>query len=588
MVSATRSRAAPVLRPSRASRSDLLPLIGVGVTLALIFVPLATMILFSFRSGSLINPGPFGLINYLRAYGDPTTYAMLGNTALVSVLATALSCALAIGFAFLIERTDMPLRHVAWVLMLIPLALPGVLFAVSWTFLLSPRIGLFNLWLRDLLGLFVPAPREGPFNIYSLSGMIFLEGLRGTTAIFLMIVAAFRAMDPTLEEAARMSGASGRRIFLRVFLPMMAPAILGAAIYSLMSHLESLEIPLVVGLPAQIFVLPSFIYFSTQRFAPPQYGIAASLGSSFVMIGILLVFFYRKIGVRAGRYTTITGKSYKPRRIALGPWRYACLGLFALYFVLTIAAPVLILLWTSLLPTYIPPTNPGVWARLSLINYRTVLADASVWAATLNSVWVALSTATLTLLLALVAGWATMRSKRRGRAILDTVTFLPHALPGVVIGIAFIYLSLLPPFDRLGLYGSLWLVTLGLAVSSIAFASRAINAALAQLHADLEEAAKTAGAGWFSVMRRVTFPLLLPAFVSAFIWVAMQALRNLSIPIMLVGRDNEVLSVIMWQSWDDGYPGRTCALGMLLIVLLVALASASRIVISRGATRETG
>ena len=563
-------------------RQYILPAAGVIFTVLLILVPFCTLVLFSFRSGTLIDPGPFTLNNYMRAYGDPQTYRMFLNTVVMAIFGTMISVGMAVFFAFLTERTDMPMRNVAWALMLIPMAVPGLLFAMSWTFLLSPRIGLFNVWIRDFFSLFgFDMGVEGPFNVYTLTGMIFLEGIRGVTTTFLIIVGAFRTMDPNLEEAARTSGATNRVTFFKIFLPILTPAILAASMYNFMSHLESLEVPLVVGLPAQIYTFPSFIYFSTQRFSPPQYGTSAALGATFILVSIIMVWWYRRIVGKAGKYATITGKGYRPRIIHLGKWRYPCFSLFVLYFVLTIAAPTAILLWTSFLSTYIPPSMPGVWDRLSWTNYKEVFEDPDIWQASVNTLWLAVGAATVTMLLSLLMAWVTIRGRMRGRGLLDTITFLPHALPGVIIGIAFIFLFLQPPLANLQLYGSLWIVILGLTVSYISFGSRTMNGALAQISGEMEEAGKTSGAKWLSILRHIVLPLLMPAFISGWVWVASHALRNFSIPVMLTGRDNMVLSVIMFQNWDDGYPGRTAAVGIILILVLTIFTVGGRFLVTR-------
>lgn len=338
---------------------------------------------------------------------------------------------------------------------------------------------------------------------------------------------------------------------------------------------------MVIGLPAQIYTFPSFIYFSTQRFSPPQYGTSAALGATFILLSIAMVYFYRRIVGKAGKYATITGKGYRPRIIHLGKWRYPCFSLFVLYFILTIAAPTAILLWTSFLNTYIPPSTPGVWQRLSLNSYKAVLEDPDIWKGTINTLWLAVGTATVTMLLSLLMAWVTIRGRMRGRALLDTITFLPHALPGVIIGIAFIFLFLQPPLASLQLYGSLILVILGLTVSYISFGSRTMNGALAQISGEMEEAGKTSGAKWVSILRHIVLPLLMPAFISGWIWVASHALRNFSIPVMLTGRDNAVLSVIMFQNWDDGYPGRTAAIGIVLIVVLTVFTVGGRFLVTK-------
>ena len=564
-----------------------LPTIGIVVTMALVLVPLAMLVLFSFRAGSPWDPGALTLDNYIRAYRNIQTYTIFLNTALLATLSTALSVGIAIFFAFLTERTDMPFRHVAWGLLLVPMAMPGLLFAVSWTFLLSPNNGTINVLLRGLIGLFGIEVERGPFNIYSFTGMVFLEGLRGVTTTFLIMVGAFRAMDPSLEEAARISGASNTTTFFRVSLPMLTPAIMAAGMYSFMTHLESLEIPIIIGLPARIFVFPSYIFFTTQRFVPPQYGLSAALGATFLIISIVLVWWYRRVLSRTGRFATITGKGYRPRIIGLGKWRYVFFGIFVAFFLIPIGAPTLALLWASLLPV---PQVPSLelLGQVSLNHYRGIFGRPDILKATVNTLWVTLGAATFTMVLSLVVGWFVIRQKARGAGFVDAVSFLPHAIPGVVIGIALIFLVSQPPLNALRLFGSIEIVILGLTITYIAFGSRAMTSAMAQLHTELEEAARTSGAKWRVVMQRIVLPLLLPAFISGWIWVASHALRNFSIPLMLAGRDNRVLSVILWRTWDDGSPGQTAALGVLLILALAVVTVGGRWLVARVSLQQQG
>ena len=564
----------------RLRRQHILPVIGVTFTLLLIMLPLAAMMTFSFREGTPWAPGDYSLLNYIRAYTDLDTYTIFFNTVLIAVTSTVISVAIAVGFAFLTERTDMPFRNLAWGLMLLPMAMPGLLFAVSWTMLLSPRIGMLNSMLREFLNLFGADMTTGPFNIYSLTGMIFLEGVRGVTTTFLIMVGAFRAMDPNLEEAARASGASNMTTFSRVFIPLLTPAIFAAGMYSFMTHLESLEIPIIIGLPARIYVFPSYIFFSTQRFMPPEYGLSAALGASFLLVSILMVYWYRRVAGRIGRYATITGRGYRPRVIRLGKWRYWFFSIFLLYFLFAIGAPTFALMWSSLLPIPMAPSWDLI-DKLSLANYWDVLGEPKNLAATLNTVWIAIGTATLTMVLSLNVAWVIVRQRVRTSGILDALTFLPHAIPGVIIGISLIFLFTLPLVRELKLYGTLTSVVLGLTIAYIAFGSRTMQSALSQIHAEMEEAAMTCGAKWRVIMVCIIVPLLLPAFISGWIWVASHALRNFSIPVLLTGRDNHVLSVIMWHSWDDGYPGQTAAMGVLLIVALGILTIGGRALTAR-------
>ncbi len=568
-------------------RAHALPLTGALVTIWLIVVPLITLMIFSFRLGTPWQPGAFTLQHYATAYSDPQVYWMFFNTVMLAAVSTLLSLAIAVFFAFLTERTDMPFRNVAWGLMLVPMAVPGILFAISWVFLLSPNIGLVNVWLRSLLGLIGVELNEGPLNIYSLWGMIFLEGIRSSTTVFLIVAGAFRAMDPSLEEAARVSGASYRTSFFRIFIPVLTPTLLAAGMYSFMTHLEALEIPIVIGFPSGIYVFPTYIYFVAQRSMPPQYGLSAALGATFLIVSVLLVYVYRRFIRQTGRFATITGKGYRPRLIALGKWRYPAFAAFLLYFMLTIALPSFILLWRSLVRYYVMPSW-AAWPQVTLKNYREVFAEDDVLLALMNTLIVGLTTATLTMTLCLVVSWVTVRSKFKGRALLDGLTFLPHAIPGVTIGIALIFLYLNPPLNVLPLYGTVWIIVLGLTVGYMAFGSRAMNGAITQIHSELEEAGKVSGARWSTIMRRIILPLLLPAFVGGWIWVASHSLRSFSVPLILSSRDSLVLSVVMWDLWNNGRAGATAALGVLLIGGLTILTIGGRWLVSRMSRQDHG
>jgi iron(III) transport system permease protein len=346
-----------ILRPklaftSRRLSANLLPHGVTFLLVLLIIVPLLRLILSSFQLGHPALPEGWTLENYATAYSMPLFYQALGTTVVISLIGTALTLTLAVLFAWLIERTDMPLRNFAWTLILIPMAIPGVLFALAWMLLLAPKTGVFNLLLRSVLGWVGTELSQGPLNINSVGGLIFLDGLRGVTTVFLMVVGAFRMMDPTLEEAARVAKASGRGAFFQVTLPALLPAVLTAAIYSFISSMEAFEAPLAIGLPGGIFVLSTVIYFTTRMQAPIDYGLGAVFGVSYMVLMLLLLLVYRRAVRYAERYSTVTGKGFRPRVISIGKWRYPALAMFVVYFLLTVGAPFVILLWASLLPSY--------------------------------------------------------------------------------------------------------------------------------------------------------------------------------------------------------------------------------------------
>ena len=551
-------------------KGNLFLILITAFLLLLILVPLVRLILSSFQLGHPAMPEGWTLQNYVAAYSLPTFYRALGTTVVLSAVGTGVTLAIAILFAWLIERTDMPLRNLAWTLILIPMAIPGVLFALGWALLLSPKTGTMNLLLRGALEWVGIQVSQGPLNIYSLGGLIFLDGLRGVTTIFLMIVGSFRMMDPSLEEAARVSRASAVGTFFQVTLPVLLPAVLTAGMYEFVSSMESFEAPLAVGLPAGIFVLSTLIYFTVRLQAPVDYGLGSVFGVTYMVLLLFLLWGYRR-AVRFGdRYTTVTGKGYRPKVISLGKWRYPALGMFIIYFMLTVLAPFAILCWASFLPSYRPPSLEAL-SVLSLRNYWEVFSRPHFLSVVGNTLTLMAIAATATMLLSFFVSWVVVRTKLRGRGLLDSLLFLPHSIPGIVIALAMIMAYLTAPLSYLKIYGTLWIVTMGLIVTYIAFGTRLMNSSIIQIQKELEEAAYVCGATSAKTLLAITLPLLFPAFAAGWIWVAVHALRAFSIPLMLASKRNEVFSVLMWQYWSDGDVALASTLGVLLMITLIPL-----------------
>jgi iron(III) transport system permease protein len=558
----------------------LLPL-AVLCVFFLIVVPMILLFLNSFRVGPpSFFGGPWTLRNYIVAFTNDFFFKALVNTVIFSSVATLGSLATAVVFAWLIERTDMPLRGAAWVAILLPLAMPGVIFALTWMLLLMPEIGLINIAIRWFLRIFGLSLERGPLDIQSLWGIIFLSWLRGVSTIFLMIVGVFRMMDPRLEEAARLSGAGVRRIFQRVTLPLLSPAIFAAGIYSFVDHLDSFEGPLVLGLAAGIFVLSTLIYFTARYNAPFDYGLSAAYAVFFMVIMGVLAGFYLRMIRRAERFAVITGKGFQPVRYKLGKWRFVALGSFGFYFVLTILAPLLVLVWASLLPYYVVPSLEAI-KTVSLGNYIDVIANPRFTRDLVNTVIVAMAAGTATMLVAFLISWIAVRTRHRARFLLDGLTFVSYAIPGIVVALALVFVYLQPPFRYLGIYGTVWIIVLGLVTQYLAFATRTTNAGLLQIHKELEEAALICGASRLRTLWRITARLMIAALVAGWVWVVAHATRAFGIPLVLSGKTNEVLSVWLWIYWQEGFIPRAAALGVILILITALLGIGARQLLAR-------
>jgi iron(III) transport system permease protein len=552
--------------------------VAVVVLLLLVIVPLTLLGVSSFKTGTPGNLGEWTIDNYRRVFQTPETFRALRNTVVVATVSTAISLVLAIIFAWLIERTDMPFRNLSWTILLLPIAVPSILFVLSWTVLLSPRAGLLNVLIRNHLPLF--DWDTGPFHIYGLGGVIFLDAVRGVTTIFLMLVAAFRLFDPAMEEAAKVGGANVLQTLLRVTLPVLTPAVLAAGMYSFISSMDQFEAALAVGLPGGVYLLSTLIYFTVSLRVPVDYGAGAVYSVLFMAIMVLLVLAYRRIVRHSEQFATVSGKGYRPQRVSLGRWRYPAFAVVALFGTITVFLPMAVMVWLSLRPLY-AVISLGSGVALSFDNYVRLFNGYEFGRVVWNTIWMTLATATVTMALAFLVSWCIVRGSARGRGLLDGLTFLPYAFPGITIALAMIFVFLNPPLNVLPVYGTVAVLVVALTTQYIAFGSRLMNGAIVQVKAELEDAGSVAGAKPLAIMRRITLPLLIPAVVTGWIWVAANAMRSFSIPVILASRNNEVFASQIWSLWQIGRFPEAAAYGTMLVLILLPMTLLLRWLISR-------
>jgi iron(III) transport system permease protein len=556
---------------------------GVFVLVAfLVFTPLVFLVLGSFSNARL--PGDFslaqiGITNYVKVYGDPATYELFGNTIVYVAGSVAIGSFLAFGLAWVVERTNLPGKALVYAGVPMTLAVPGMLQAMAWVLLLSPRIGIVNKLLKDVFG-----PETPPLNIYSMEGMVLIEGIRLVPTGFLMLVPLLRSMDPSLEEASAVCGAAPLSTTRRVTLRLLAPGLLAVMIYQVMTALEVFEVPGVLGLPAGIYVFSTKIY-AIVRSATflPVYGQANALAMLYVLIAIVTSYFYIRMISRVEKYSIITGKAYRPRYLDLGRWKYVSFASVLTYLFLAIGLPFVVFLYASFL-SYLQPPSWEAFRTMTLKNYRLLLQYGEVGTAVSNTVLMVLVTATATVLLSFFVSLIVVRSRFWGRKLLDQLAFVPHAIPGIVMGIAFFWLFL--QLDFLPIYGTVWAISIGFTVSFLSYGTRSMNAAILQIHKELEEAAYVSGAPPWHVLWRIFFPLMLPTLVGVWIWVVLHAVRVAGMPLILYeGPKNQVLAVLIWNMWDEGYIGAVAAAGTILILVLLSLTLAIRLVGFRQQTR---
>jgi len=521
----------------------------------------------SFRSAPIGEPGAaYTIQNYVKAYFDREFYLLFWNSLKYAIGTCVISFLIGTYLAWISERTNTPLKKLFMVMSLIPFIIPGILSTIAWILLLSPKIGLINIVVKGLLGL-----ESAPFNIYSMGGMVWAEAIHLYPLVFLLMSAAFRNMDTSLEEAALTAGSSTFTTFRRVTLPLMRPAMFGVMLIMFVRGIEAFEVPALVGVPAKISVFTTKIFLAIHQF-PSDFGLAGAYAVTLLLISTVGVLIYQRVTRKEDRYATVTGKGYRPRVIDLGPWKYAtCASAFVIFF-LAVILPVFVLLWSSFIPYYGIPSAELV-AKLTLANYKYILNYPLAVTAFQNSFYLSVGSATVVMLLTSVIAWITVKSKLPGRVFLDNMTFIPIAMPGIVLGVSLIWVYLTLPIP---IYGTIWVLLLAYITKFMPYGIRAASASMIQINKELEEASLASGGTWFQTFRKVLLPLLMPGFVAGWIYISIISLRELSTSILLYSYNSTVLSIMAFDLWEGGQYTYVCALGVLMVLLLVAMAYTAR------------
>ncbi len=506
-------------------------------------------------------PAQFTLENFATAYFSADTTRLFLNSVQFAAGAAVLALFVGTALAWMNERTNTPFKSLFFALSIIPLVIPGILFTVSWIMLASPKIGLINLALQKLFDTDTVF-----FNIYTMTGMIWVDGLHYSPMAFLLMTAAFRSMDPALEEQAAMSGASMLQTARRITLKLAWPAALGSLLILFVRSIESFEVPALLGLPVGIHVYTSSIYQAIHQY-PSRIGLAAAYAVTLLLLTSLGIYAQARLSGRGARYSTVTGKGFRPRTIDLGNWRYVTAAIFIVYFMIIVLLPFLVLVWSSLQKFYSAPSWEAL-GRASFNSYRAVLDYPQFGSIVWNSLVLAVGTAMTVMLVSAVIAWIVVRTKVRGRWMLDNIASLPLVFPGLVLGLAIMvcYLTV-----DIGVYGTLWIIFIAYVTRFLPYGMRYNSASMLQIHKELEESAAMSGASWSMTFRRIVLPLLKPGLLAGFIYVMIVSIRELSSSILLYSPGSEVVSIMIWELWQNGQYVELSALGVMLIIALFCL-----------------
>jgi iron(III) transport system permease protein len=551
-------------------KSLLFPLGLTLVVLGLVAAPVVVWVVASFRpAGELPFTGStWTTATYVEVFANANTYTLLKNTVLYAVGSIAVSLPIAFALAWSTERTDLPGRRLLYTLMFVPMLMPSFAVALGWILLLGPNAGTINVFLRDLLAL---ESFRGPLNIYTMWGMVFVTGVIAVPSMWLLLLGLFRNFDPRLEEAASASGAGRWQVLKRVTVPLMLPGILAVVVYFTIIFIEVFEVPLAIGTTAEIPVLSVKIYLLTSRAEEGyHYGAAATFGLMTLVAGAVLMVAYLRAVRLSAKFAVVTGKGYRPRLVKLGHFKYLALGGVIVYFLVAVVLPTLILVWASLLRYYVP-FSPDNFHLVSFHNYRLIFGRDDFVMALQNTMITACVAATVSMLLAAVIAWYLVRRPGLLARVLGIVSFMPLAIPNVIIALALLLLYTGTP-----LYGTLAVMIVAFVTRYLAFTTRVMHAAQLQIDKVLEEAALVAGAGRVLTFVKINLRVLLPALLNGWLWVVAHAVRDFAVPLFLATSSTLLLANLIWGQWELGSMPMASAYIIVLIAIVVVLVFVGR------------
>jgi iron(III) transport system permease protein len=536
-------------------------LLLVGILIIILAYPLGLLFLKSF---AISRPGQetvWGIGGWIEAFTDANLPMAVGNTFFLAFARIIITSVFAIFFAWVVTRTDTPFKGFIEMALWLGFFLPLLPMTLGWILLLDPYNGLLNKFLTNTFGF-----TSALFDIYSYWGIIWCHLAFSTSVRFILITPAFKAMDAALEEAARASGSSNLGVLWRITIPILAPALLASTALGFIRSLESLEIEMVLGIPAGIYVVPTKIW-DLIHWEPPLYGRATALCSIFLVFIFLLIWLHRSV-LRGREFTTVTGRSYMVRTFSLGRWRWATCAVCMGFIVIMILLPLATLVMGTFMEFF---GNFEIEKTWTMHHWQSAFADPVFLRSLKNTLVLGFGGALVGTLLYALISYYIVRTRFPGRATVDVLSWLPWALPGVLISLALLW-AVLGSGDYIKLlYGSVGLLVLAIIIKEMPLGTQIIKASVLQISNELEEASKTAGASWLTGFRRILLPLLKPTMVAVGIIVFISAARDIPTVIFLATNQSRTLSLLMLDYMAEANMEKAAVLGVFLVFLIFML-----------------
>src|SRR5712692_10189568 len=536
-----------------------------AVVAFLVLMPLVMMLIGSVQLSPPGRAPVYGFDGWARVITDQSIATAFGNSISLSVVREAISLVAGVMLAWLIARTDMPGKNALEFIFWVAFFLPPLPVAIGWILLLDKQFGLINQWLQLL-----PFIHQPLFNIYSFWGIVWVHLTTNLGVKVLLLAPAFRNLDAALEESSRSCGVTALGTLRRVVIPLMAPAIIVSAILGLIRSLDAFEVELLLGVPIRLFVYSTKIR-DLVTFEPPQYAPALALGTILLVLLLLLVAAQRwYIGQRV--YRTVGGRGFSTRATTLGKWRWPAATAVTITALLVTLVPMAVLLMGTFMRAFGYFDIPNPW---TVEHWRRVVADPLLVRAFRNTIVVGAGVAIIGTAFFTLIAYVVVKTKFAGRAALDLLSWLPWAIPGILMSLALLWTVFQTPF-LLPLYGTVAVLILALVIKSMPFGVQLSKSVLLQLGDELEEASRIVGGGWLQTYRRVILPLLAPTLVTVALIGFISAARDISTVVLLGSSQSRTLALL---SLDFAYGGqfeKATVVAVLTVALVIVAAALAR------------
>lgn len=547
-------------------KNTLLPKKGEGIALKTVMIGISVLFLVYFILVPMVNliirsvfvDGSLDFSNYTKVYSESVNWNALINTVKFASLTMVLSLAITFPLAWLVGRTDLPFKKFFRTLFVTTYMIPPYVGAIAWTQLLNPKVGYLNKILMSLFNL-----ESAPFNIYTGGGLIWVLTLFYSPFAFITISRALEKMDPTLEEASRISGASPLKTLFKVTIPLMLPSILAGGLLVFIAAGSCYGIPAIVGMPGGIEVITtrivSYVYMGTGKGVQEATALAVSL----MLIGNLVLVSTGFIQNKRD-YVTISGKSTHPNTVEMGKWKWPAFVITSLYGIIAVFIPLFSILVTSLIKSL---SKPITFANLSFSNWINVITRSQFLEPIKNSLITATITATVGILLSLMVSYLVVKTKVKYKGVPDYLVTIGGATPSVVIALA-----LIVGFSGqlgLNLYSSLTILIVAYLVKYLTMGVRTISASIAQVHISLEEAALNSGANFYQAFKDIMMPLIRPSIIAGWFLIFMPSFYELTMSILLYGSRTKTIGVLLYELETYADPQSASVLAVLILSVVL-------------------